>query len=117
MAASAISLNGNAPEVLNNLFESVKPGFESFLGNVPGQAMGNFTPASLGNMLEKFNTTIESLGLVKNVFKGNVPEVLGNLSNLTETFLEKFSAAEQAQELDQTMDETMDQTPEMDMAP
>jgi len=107
MAASAISLNGNVPEVLNNLFESVKPGFESFLGK--GQAMGNLTPTSLGNMLEKFNTSMESLGLVKNIFKGNVPEVLGNLSNLTETFLEKFSAADQAPE--------MDQTPGMDQAP
>lgn len=107
----AVSLNGNSAQVMSSLFEAVKPGFDSILGNLQGMGTGNLTPSSLASMLEKFNTTVESMGLVKNVFQGNVPEVFGNLTNLAETFFEKTSAADQAQEMAQNMDQTPDMAP------
>ena len=108
----AVSLNGNSAQVMNSLFEKAVPGFDSILGNVQGLDMSNLNPSSLANMLEKFNTTVDSLSLVKNVFQGKVPEVFSNLSSLAETFFEKTSAAAaQSQEMDQTMDQAPDMAP------
>ncbi|MCP3942736.1 MAG: hypothetical protein GY710_14785 [Desulfobacteraceae bacterium] len=111
--ATAISLNGNSIDVLNDLYGMVKPGFESLLEKFQGLS-GDLTPSSLEGLLEKFNTGMETLGLAKNLFQGDVPDVLGNLSGLTETFFEHLpDATDQAANLAEEMDES----PKMDMVP
>ncbi len=105
MTIAAISLNGQNTDVLNGLYEGAKPGFDNFLGKTMefGQAL---TPDSLATMLEKFNTTIEALSLAKNVFEGDIPDVMHNLSGLAETFFDNVSEAEsQAADMAEQVDD------------
>lgn len=112
--AQAISLNGNSTGTLNDLYEKLKPGFESLLGNAQDLGMGELTPSSMEGLLQKFNTAMDGLSVVKGIFQGDIPEVMGSLSSLSETFLEKMSdAAENAQDMVQELNPD----PEMSPAP
>ncbi len=100
---NAISLNGNAVSTLNGLYETVKPGFESLLSN--SQGLGDkITPSSMEGLLEKFNEGMDTLGLEKYVFQGDLPDVMENFSDLTKTFFEHVSdAAEQTADISEDM--------------
>tara|TARA_B100000614_G_C14550499_1_gene493794 strand:+ start:759 stop:1094 length:336 start_codon:yes stop_codon:yes gene_type:complete len=107
MTTMAVSLNGNGTDTLNNLFEEGQTLFQSFLDKAE-QLTEDLKAGQFGNVLETFNTSLDALGVAKNLMDGDVSGVMTDLSGLTETYLDRLADS-------QDMD--LDQAPTMTMSP
>jgi hypothetical protein len=87
-----ISLNGTPPSVQTDFSAIEKPDLSSFKGAF--DSVQEMTADNLKGALEKFNTVVDSMDVVKNMAEGNITDVLKSVAGLTETFLDNLQSFE-----------------------